>query len=180
MAIPPKKFILILNGPVAAGKTTVSKAILKKIPRVFELSQNAIKWLISDYNPDTDREAVQDSLLLVAERMIKEGMNLLLEGGSVTQAAMNERLEEIGLKHDMKIIYLNIEAPLEVLKERFAERVKTAEEQKKKLSFTDEEGYMERYNAYLDLKGEAPVIDSSILSPEQAVDAIMDFLPISK
>ncbi|MDB4984326.1 MAG: hypothetical protein JWM20_505 [Patescibacteria group bacterium] len=168
-----KQFILILNGPVCGGKTSAVKAIMPKYERVFELSQNAIKWLISDYTPDRDREAVQESLLLVAEKMLESGMSLILEGGSVTQAAMNKRLEEIGRNHGIEVTYVNIEAPLDVLKERFALRVKNAAETNKKLSFTDDKGYMERYDAYLALKGNAPIIDSSIYSAEEAASEIM-------
>jgi len=59
------QFILIVNGPVCSGKTSTVTAIMGKYKKVFSLQQNKIKWLISDYTPDRDRKAVQESLLLV-------------------------------------------------------------------------------------------------------------------
>lgn len=170
------QFILIVNGPVCAGKTSAIEAIVGNYKKIFRLSQNKIKWLISDYTPDRDRQAVQESLLLVAEKMLEHGMSLVLEGGSVTQGKMNEALEKIGEKYDLKTIYVNIEAPLEILKQRFAERLTTSAERGTKVSFTDDEGYMQRYNAYLAIKGDAPVIDSSTHTPEEIAQEIMKFV----
>ena len=170
------QFILIVNGPVCSGKTSTIDAIMGKYKKVFRLSQNKIKWLISDYTPDRDRKAVQDCMLLIADRMLQDGMSLILEGGSVTQGAVNAALEKIGGKYGIKAVYVNIEAPLEILKERFAQRMKDSAERGTKVSFTDDEGYMQRYNAYMAIKGDAPVLDSSILSPEQVGEKIVDMV----
>jgi predicted kinase len=167
------QFILIVNGPVCSGKTSTVTAIMGKYKKVFNLQQNKIKWLISDYTPDRDRKAVQESLLLVGERMLENGMSLILEGGSVTQGEMNKALETIGEKHGIKTTYVNIEAPLDVLKERFQERLKVSQERGTKLSFTDDEGYMKRYNAYTAIKGDAPTFDTSILLPDEVSEKIM-------
>jgi len=167
------QFILIINGPVCAGKTSVIDAIMGKYKKVFRLSQNKIKWLISDYTPDRDREAVQGSLILVADKMLEHGLSLILEGGSVTQGKMNEELEKIGAKHGLKATFINIEAPLEVLKARFQERLKVSAERGTKVSFTDDEGYMQRYNAYLAIKGDATVMDSNTMTPEEIGEKIM-------
>lgn len=167
------QFILIINGPVCSGKTSTIDVVMGNYKKVFRLSQNKIKWLISDYTPDRDRKAVQESLLMVAEKMLENGMSLILEGGSVTQGEMNKALEGIGEKHGIKTTYVNIEAPLNVLKERFAERLKVSAERGTKVSFTDDEGYMQRYNAYLAIKGNDPVFDSGALSPEQIATEIM-------
>lgn len=170
------QFILIVNGPVCSGKTSTVTAIMGKYKKVFNLQQNKIKWLISDYTPDRDRKAVQESLLLVGERMLENGMSLILEGGSVTQGEMNKALETIGEKHGIKTTYVNIEAPLDVLKERFQERLKVSAERGTKVSFTDDEGYMKRYNAYTAIKGDAPTFDTSVLLPEEVSEKIMQLV----
>ncbi len=167
------QFIQIINGPVCSGKTSAIDAIMGNYKKVFRLSQNKIKWLISDYTPDRDRKAVQESLILVADKMLENGMSLILEGGSVTQGEMNTALEKVGEKYGIKTTYINIEAPLDVMKQRFAERVKVSAERGTKLSFTDDEGYMQRYNAYLAIKGDNPVLDSGTLSPEEVAKEIM-------
>ena len=105
--------------------------------------------------------------------MLENGMSLILEGGSVTQGEMNKALETIGEKHGIKTTYVNIEAPLDVLKERFQERLKVSQERGTKLSFTDDEGYMKRYNAYTAIKGDAPTFDTSILLPDEVSEKIM-------
>ena len=170
------QFTLFVNGPVCSGKTSTIDEIMSKYKKVFRLSQNKIKWLISDYTPDRDRAVVQKSLLLVAEEMLKNGMSLILEGGSVTQGSMNQALEEISKKYGVKTVYVNIEAPMDVLKARFADRVKDSIERGTRLSFTDDAGYMQRYDAYMAIKGNDPVLDSGTYSAEEIAKQIMTII----
>ncbi len=162
------QFILIINGPIRSGKTWAVNVIMEQYKRVFRLSANKIKFLISDYTPDRDRKLVQDCLLSMADKMLEKGMSLILEGGSVAQGNLNTELEKVGEKYGIKVTYVNVEAPIEILKERFAESLKKSEERGSKLSVTDDIGFMKRYEAYLTIKDQAKeTFDSSILSPQE-------------
>ena len=168
------QFILILNGPMVGGKTSAVEAIMNQYKKVFRLSANKIKFLISDYTPDRDRALVHASLLLIAEKMLEGGMSLLLEGGSVMQGNLNTKLKELGEKHGVKVTTINIEAPLETLKKRFEERVMNSITRGTKISVTDEAGFMERYEAYLKIKDQAEAtFDSNTQNPGDIAKAIM-------
>lgn len=168
------QFILIINGPMVGGKTSAVESIMNQYKKVFRLSANKIKFLISDYTPERDRSLVHASLLLIAENMLAGGMSLLLEGGSVMQGDLNTKLKELGAKHSIKVTTVNIEAPLETLKKRFEERVMNSITRGSKISVTDEAGFMERYNAYLLIRDQAEqTFDSNAQGPGEIAKAIM-------
>lgn len=172
-----KQFILIVNGPVCGGKTFLVDSIMNNYKKVFRLSANKIKFLISDYTPDRDRMTVQECLLIIAEKMLQNGMSLVLEGGSVAQGNLNENLYNLAEKYNMKVTTVNIEAPLDVLKKRFEERIATAVTRGSKLSVTNDSGYMERYNAYLAIKKAGQkTFDSSVQSPEKIMKDAIELL----
>lgn len=156
------------------GKTYAAEAIMSHHKKVFRLSPNKIKFLISDYTPDRDRKAVHECMILIGEKMLENGMSLLLEGGSIMQGGLNTELLLLAEKHKIKVTFVNIEAPISVLKERFAERLKNAATRGSKLSVTDESGFMDRYSAYIGIKDQAEkTFDSSKQSPEEIAKEIM-------
>jgi predicted kinase len=170
------QFILVINGPICSGKTWAVNVIMEQYKRIFRLSSNKIKFLISDYTPDRDRKLVQECLLSVGDKMLERGMSLIMEGGSVAQGDLNQKLEELAQKHNLRVTYVNVEAPIPVLKARFQERVDAFESGKSKsnLSVTDDAGFMKRYDAYLNIKDQAvETFDSSILSPEEIAKGIL-------
>lgn len=169
-----KQFILVVNGPICSGKTKALDVIMNNYKKVFRLSPNKIKFLISDYTPDRDRQAVHDATMIIAERMFKEGMSLILEGGSVAQGNLNKRLEELAEKNGINVTIVNVEAPIEVLKKRFEERTYTAIIRGSKISVTDDEGFMKRYDAYLAIKPQASAtFDSNKQNPADIAKSIM-------
>lgn len=172
-----KQFILIVNGPICGGKSFLIDSIMDNYKKVFRLSANKVKFLISDYTPERDRAVVQECLMILAEKMLHNGMSLVLEGGSVAQGKLNESLCEIAEKYNMNVLTVNVEAPLDVLKKRFEERVITAATRGSKLSVTDDAGYMERYNAYLAIKKDAQkTFNSSTQNPEEMMKEIIGMM----
>ena len=172
-----KQFILIVNGPICSGKTKAIDVIMSGYKRIFRLSPNKIKFLISDYTPDIDRQAVHDATMIIAEQMCSVGMSLILEGGSVAQGNLNKRLEDLAEKNGIAFTVVNVEAPLEILKKRFAERVDTAVIRGSRVSVTDDEGYMKRYEAYLAIKPQASAtFDSSKQGPGDIAKAMMELV----
>ncbi len=172
-----KQFILIIDGPICSGKTFVIDHIMANYKKVFRLSPNKIKFLISDYTPDRDRPTVHACITAIAEKMLEAGMSLVLEGGSVAQGNLNQSLHEIATKRGMKVTTVNIEAPIDVLKQRFNERVAISISRGKKISVIDDAGFMERYNAYLAIKDQGQkTFDSSTQQPEEIVKEILEII----
>jgi len=168
------QFILIINGPIVGGKTSAIDVILKQYKKVFRVSPNKIKFLISDYTPDRDRALVHECMILLAEKMLEHDMSLIIEGGSVMQGDLNDSITELGKKHGIKITTVNIEAPLDILKRRFEERVQSSITRGTKISVTEEAGFLKRYESYLKIKNQAEsTFDSSTKSPGEIAKEIM-------
>lgn len=169
-----QQFIVTVNGPICGGKSVAVDSIMSQYKKVFRLSANKIKFLISDYTPNRDRDVVHECLMIIADKMLERGMSLVLESGSVMQGDLNDALRTLAEKHGIKITSVNIEAPIDVLKKRFQERLDMAEVRGSRLSVTDEAGFMERYNAYMAVRPDAQeTFDSSVLSPEEIAAGIM-------
>lgn len=168
------QFILIIDGPMVGGKTSAVEVIMNQYKKIFRLSANKIKFLISDYTPDRDRSLVHETILLIAENMLKGGMSLLVEGGSLMQGTMNAGLKALAEKHGIKVLTVNIEAPLPILKKRFEERVLNSITRGTPISVTTEEEFMKRYEAYLKLKDQGlKTFDSSAQNPGDIAKGIM-------
>ncbi len=171
------QFILIVNGPIVGGKTSAIEVIMNQYKKVFRVSPNKIKFLISDYTPDRDRALVHSSTLLLAEKMLEGGMSLLIEGGSVMQGDFNESLAQLGAKHGIKVTIVNIEAPLPALKKRFEERVMNSITRGKKISVIDEADFMKRYDAYLKIRDQGEkTFDSNAQNPGDIAKEIMKII----
>ena len=169
-----QQFILIINGPIAGGKSSAIDAIMRQYKKIFRVSPNKIKFLISDYTPDRDRALVHESVLLLSEKMLQAGMSLILEGGSVMQGSLNQNLLNLGEKHGIKVTSVNIEAPLSILKKRFEDRVFQSIHRGSKISVTNEDGFMQRYDMYLSLKNSTdPTFDSNVQNPVDIAKRIM-------
>lgn len=168
------QFILIINGPIVGGKTSAIEVIMKQYKKIFRLSINKIKFLISDYTPERDRDLVHEATLAIGEKMLEHGMSILVEGGSIMQGNFNNRLKEIGEKHGVPTTVVNIEAPLPQLLERFNNRVMEAPIRGSKISISTEQEFMQRYNAYLEIRDQAvKTFDSSAKGPGEIAKEIM-------
>ena len=109
--------------------------------------------------------------------MLDNDISLIIEGGSVEQEGLNKKIKTLAANKNVKIITVNIEAPVEVLRERFLKRLEKSSVTGQKASVFDEEGFMRRVNAYFDLKNENDVtFDSSSEAPESIAKKIMSLI----
>lgn len=171
------QFVLIINGPIDSGSRRVVEILMEKLKRVFLVSANKIKFLISDYSPERDRKLIHESLIYLSEKMIDNDISLIVEGGSVEQEGLNKKIKSLADEKGIKIITVNIEAPVEVLRERFLKRLEKTAITGQKASVFEEEGFMKRVNAYFELKNEEDkTFDSSKEAPEFIAKNIMGIL----
>lgn len=172
-----KQFVLIVNGTRDSGSSEVISILIEKLKKVFLVSSNKIKFLISDYVPDRDRKFVQETAVLFSEKALDDGYSIILEGGSVEQKNLNKKITDLANHRNIKIIKINIEAPIEIMKQRFFERIEKSKATGKKISVTNEEELMQRVNAYFDLKDEKdPTFDSNKESVEEIAKNILSLI----
>lgn len=163
-----KKFLLIINGPMCAGKSTITKLFLEK-ENVFRGSSDRIKWLISNYSAENkEHRAIAKKITFSAiESAIDSGLSVVIDGGL---GEYKIKYKELASRYDYVYLSVNIEAPLEILEQRFLERVESAKrDDSKTISVTTIEGFHSRYAWYCsDNKDtEATTFDSSRATAEE-------------
>lgn len=169
--LTPTPFILVLNGPSCAGKTTVSDIIFKAYGGIFKGKSDTIKRLISDYDYTQHHDLVAEMTLATIKVALGHGLSILKEGGLYGI----EEMQRLAHESNTPIFIANIEAPWEVLVERFQERVANPIPGLK--INTDLTRFREVYDEYLATKPATPYeFDSSLMTPDQIVSAIIELL----
>lgn len=172
-----KKYILILYWPMCSGKSTIAKLFLEKIPGVFHLSWDKIKRMISQYTPEKYMGFMNSIMVDVAQSAIKNWFPILIEWNVWLQNEVRKKYESLAKENWYTFIEINIEAPLEILEERFTERVNTAIEKWSRLTVTTIDQMMSRYNGYMKYKKNTILtLDSSTLSSEEIYNHIVKII----
>ncbi|MBP6925607.1 MAG: AAA family ATPase [Candidatus Pacebacteria bacterium] len=168
-----KKSIIVLNGPICAGKSTVTKLLMKN-DNFFRGSYDAVKWLISNYSTDTKshREIAKEIIFSAISIAAESGLSIVIDGGF---ADYRDKYKELAQKFNFHYVSINIEAPVEVLEKRFLERVDSASKvDSKNISVTTLEKFHSRYQWYLNTNKDLDGItfDSGKMSPEEIITEI--------
>lgn len=162
--------VLLINGPMCSGKSSVAELLLKKWPGSFRVSGDKIKWLISDYSADkySGTGTVNRMLFKLAEAAIAENLSLIIEGNIGIMKNWRTKYADLAARNNLRFVEFNIEADFETLKKRFEERIANAEKIGGHISVRTLEGMKERYDAYVSLRdSKIKSFDSFAISPEE-------------
>lgn len=162
------KYILVLNGPMCAGKSTITRLLMQKAG-LFRGSYDAVKWLISNYSADNEnhRKTAKKVIFSAISTAVESGLSIIIDGGF---ADYRDAYRKLAQEFNFRYISVNIEAPIEILEKRFLERVDSAiQANSKTISVTTLEGFHSRYQWYLHTNKdpEGTILDSSKLSQEE-------------
>lgn len=169
-----KKFLIIIYGPTGAGKTTVGNLIESKFPSVFSVSFDKVKKLISDYSSGTypDRSGIDRILSSTASQAIKENFSILLEG-DVKLMQDSSYYKNLAEEHNLNLIQVNIDCPLEVCYERALQRAQLFKERGIKTFVTTREKFIERYGLYQKYRNsDFPTFDSTQMTTDEILKEI--------
>jgi predicted kinase len=172
-----KQFILVLNGPMCAGKSTITHLFMTRLG-VFRGAYDRLKWLIGNYSAENQshRDIAKEMTFATVDVALGEGLSVVVDGAF---GDFRDRYKKIAEKYDVTYLSLNIEAPLDVLKERFLQRVESAQKiDAKKISVTTLEGFQSRYDWYISTNKdpEAETLDSGHYSEEELFKMILQKL----
>ncbi len=113
-----KQFVIILEGPMGAGKTTIASILHPKLPRTALLSMDKIKWFLSDFERNNeDNGLISKVMLSMAKTFLEQGCNVLIEQGFWKKEYVEPY---INLANEFRtdLHFYQLEAPIEVLRER--------------------------------------------------------------
>ena len=116
-----KKFIVLIDGPMGAGKTTVAKLLHERVKNVAHIGLDRIKWLVSGFRRTKPQNNMTRAVVLsMAREYLKQGVNVVVEEGMKrNQVTAYKRLAKA---MRVKFLMYKLEASKEVLFKRVATR----------------------------------------------------------
>lgn len=167
--------VTFFEWPSCAGKSTAVDTLLWKYPNIFHINKDKVKWLISDYSSKNEihRDTLKQMLLWMAKIAIDNWLSVFLEW----QKQIVSEILNYTKNKNLNIGYVNLEAPLVVLENRFQDRLIECENKWIKISNTSVEWLRRRYDIYQAEKIEKWItLDTDLLTKEEVVNEIEKYL----
>ena len=165
--------LIVIDGPMGAGKTTVAKLLHKKLISSAHIGHDRTKFFVSGFDRTPKENAIAGAVVLaMCSTYLKHGVSVILEQGHKRGELMRPYLR---LAKRMKVLVhvFQIEAKPETLLRRLAERP-TPSEAKSKVS---KKRMIENIDSYYENKyPHAIVISSENLSPTQVTGRIFKLI----
>lgn len=172
--------IIILNGGVASGKTTVSKLVVKKLKKgnidaVFIDLDDAVERLNPEFEWNSDKDRLRDWLsarktcAIKTINNLKAGKEVIMVGPFLTKEEISGYLRHINLKVNVFLFTLVI--PLEVRLKRNNER---------KFSNPTEDLIMQQKTIDKLLPKVLGQKTTNLTSPKETAEKILEFIGKNK
>ena len=118
-----KLFLLILDGPMGTGKTTVSKLLHKKLEGTALISLSDVKKLIFGHEKDhAYNKSSQEIILVMVNEYLKLGISVIAEWAMRKDRV--EAFKKIASKNSAKFFIYQLAGPKTLLLRRVKERTR--------------------------------------------------------
>ena len=172
---------VVVRGPALSGKTAVTRRLAERLPdKVALISQDDLweRWIVGhDPEPAHEAELVYRQLKLLASTYIRAGYHIVVDaafafyrdGAAAThETDLRALLGLVSTIQQVRPLLVNVTAPLDVLLARVRESERW-----------DAPAVEAMYRAFEAGALPSPlVLDTSVLSPDEAVDRILDHLGV--
>lgn len=170
-----KTILIIIDGPIGAGKTTTSEILLKKLDKVAIIKLDRIKRFYSDYNNNTEFGLKLATKIgaSIARTYLKNKISVIVEKAFTQEKYLKDFIKETkAKKSDTHIFQIecDLETRIKRVKKREQERINKGDKIKR-LTKRKILGNSENYRLYK--YKNAKVFDSSKLSPQQIANEIV-------
>ncbi len=117
-----KQSLVIIDGPMGSGKTTVAKLIHERINNVALLGLDRIKWTLSGFDRTPEQNAMTGKVVrAMARTYLEAGASVLLDDG-FTKAEIMQPYIELTAELHVPVFVFQLEAPDDVLLARLKKR----------------------------------------------------------
>lgn len=169
--------LIILNGPVGVGKTTVAKRLQENLPLSFFIHFDELRRHVGSYReyPDESRVLTFDIAFAIIKECFKQGKDVLidkimyhrLEEGRDKTSLM--RLYEIAEKYNVTVHEFILWADRETVLKRLEDR---GYREGGLLTSGKAEMFWEEMNKFKDERPEAELIDTSKMTSDEVFERI--------
>ena len=168
----PKQFIVHISGPGCSGKSSLAAELGERFPGTYLVAYDKLKWQLSGYKRITDGDLVRSIELELFEIICKKKISMFTIFNRHTAPEL-EKCDALAKESDYSpVLYVQLEAPEDVLISRFRERVKSAKEMGTKVSLTDESLFREKLtHDHYSWPGKL-VFDTSVTDVKEIADRI--------
>ncbi|TSC71160.1 MAG: Uncharacterized protein G01um101449_88 [Parcubacteria group bacterium Gr01-1014_49] len=164
------KFLVIIDGPMGSGKTTIGNLLHSGLKRTAILSTDKIKFFLSDFERGERDNAISAAVLMqMCREYIKHGINIVLPQGFWKKEYLEPYIK-LAEENNLKLFVYQLEAPKDVLLERLRNRPKPV------LAKTPvpEEKILQNLKTWEENRYDlGKVFDTSKLSSEEIAQAIL-------
>ena len=169
------KFVIHLAGRSCSGKSTVAELLSQRLPGIFTVDYDHIKWQLAGYHRDEHRADIEAIGQAMYYSACERGLPVLLKLFSHNQGTFNS-FKKIASNHDYKFIPIYLTAPDEVLIDRFRKRVANAKKMGTRVSNTDEGLFRSWLKLDYFQSPEAKVFDTSKIGVAEIAEQIIDLV----
>lgn len=169
------KFVLQISGPGCAGKSSLAEAIGSIFPGTYYLAYDRLKWQLSGYNRDKDRQIIHKIQKALFDILLSISLPIVTEMFLHDEDEYRE-FQAVAARHGYAVTYIALTAPRGVLVERFRARIKSAEEKGTKISLTNEELFIENLSRKSFVPTNTPEYDTSITDVKEIAAEIANKL----
>src|SRR3990167_9121135 len=162
-----KLFLLLIDGPMGVGKTTVAKLIHEKRSGIAHIGMDRIKKFVSGPKKKAHRNTSKEILKLMTEEYLKSKINVIVEG--TLTASRIEKYRKLAKRRGARFFVYQLEAPHFITHPRIEKRTKLLKKPrvtKKQIKKIFDYHSRNKYS-------KAIILDSSKLSARQIANVIL-------
>lgn len=122
-----RNFIVVIDGPMGSGKTTIGDLIHKKLKRTALLSMDKIKWFVSDFKRSRRDNAITNAVLMrMCDEYLNQGIRLIITQGfwedNKSPFVSPADFKALAKKHKARFHFYQLDASKDVLLRRIQKR----------------------------------------------------------
>ncbi len=174
-----KTFIILIDGPMGSGKTTLSKLLSQKLPDFARIALPDIKRFVPNFREnEATLKIIRDVILSMANTYLQNGVSIIVEQISSSKDLIN--LKELSTRHNSSLYAFRLTAPQDLRLKRVLERSKESlgviELSNSKILEIEEYFKANEMFYHENPLIEATIIDSEINNPDEISKKIIEEL----
>jgi len=168
-----KPFLLILDGPMGAGKTTVSKLLNEKLQGTARVGFDNVKRFISGFEKNHKYKKISQKVILaMVDEYLKSGISVITEW--VMKKERVQFFMKIAKKNGARFFAYEFDAPKHLLIKRINQRHQKSKELPKRNINEIRKNFEKNYGFHAENRYNHPnVLDSEKLSINQIIRKIL-------